>query len=120
MDKAYHKKVQRLQLELLKLPIESGGSVRFKIAAQSYRNVEFGHSGEFRGSYVRMRSRSAPYCGNGGPFYVRGSNFEADNRILECNLETWRRIVNAVKEFNKEFMGPWNAVIGMDYDTDEV
>ena len=102
--------VQRLQLALVG---DTGNTMRFQIGAQSYRNGNFGYDGEFyaQENDMYIRSEGSPQIDSSDLLYVRGSSGDSDETILECSEKHWARIVGAVQEFNKAFMGTPEAVL---------
>jgi len=111
MSKA-KKPIQRLQLALIS-ENKDGSVMKFQIGAQSYRGAEFGYNGEFysAGSDMYVKSCSSPAIEGDYSLFVRGDDHSEDDTIMQCNSKLWSKIVGAVQDFNKEFMGTPEAVI---------
>ena len=114
MAKTAKHPIQRLQLALVS-ENDKGTIMKFQIGAQSYRNEDFGHNGRFKDpeTGITLMSSTAPSneeLADYSEMYVRGDNTDEDEKIMECNSDTWGRLVGAVQGFNKQFMGTPEAV----------
>lgn len=99
-------KVQRLQLNLID---DTGSVMKFQIGAQSYRGKDFAFDGRFHdpdtGVYLISDGQPQNDVGGYSELFVKGTNPDADDQIMEANQDVWSRIVGAVQAFNKAFMG---------------
>jgi len=95
--------MKKLELEVVK---KTKKKVTFKIKEQTQRRVHFGKEGDwFRASNgLSLASRSDPELSHDGSIlFVRGSSKGNDERELTCTPKEWKKIEQAVKEYNEHF-----------------
>jgi len=102
--------MKRLELEIVKKVVDEGSEwYEVRIKNQTHRSGDFSYDGRFE--FVaknKMKIRSVG-CPQWKPFenilFVRGYDKSKDNNILSMSVDDYKKVMEAVKEYNETF-GP--------------